>query len=269
MTDGYDAAARIDTSKMHPARVYDYLLGGKTNYVVDEEFAEGMIAVDATVRNTAMSNRWFMHRATRWLAGRGVGQYIDIGTGIPTEPNLHRIAQQADPTSRVVYVDNDPIVLRHAEALLDSTEEGSTDYVEADVRDPAQIVAKAGATLDLQQPVALSLIALLHFVADEDDAYGIVSRLVDALPAGSYLVIAHVTGDFSPEESAEVVARYRRAGSTLRPRTQKEVAQFFEGMDLVEPGLTLAPEWHPGLGPDQPPAGDISVPVYVGVARKR
>jgi hypothetical protein len=266
----YDAGAnRVDTSTAHSARVYDYFLGGKTNYPVDEELAETILAVDPTVRNTALVNRWFMHRATRWLSQNGVRQYIDIGTGIPTEPNLHRIAQEAAPASNIVYVDNDPIVIRHAEALLDSAPEGATDYIQADVRNPGRIIEAAGRIIDFGKPVALSVIALLHFVPDEDDAYGIVRRLVDALAPGSYLVLAHVTGDFDPENAEKVVALYRkRSGTTLRPRTREEVARFFQGMELVAPGLELAPQWHPELSRDESAAGDTPVPVYVGVARK-
>jgi hypothetical protein len=268
MTEYNAGPVRIDTSTAHSARVYDYLLGGKTNYPVDEKLAETVLAADPTVRNTALANRYFMHRAARWLADHGIRQYIDIGTGIPTEPNLHQVAQEAAPESRVVYVDNDPIVLRHAEALLDSTPEGVTDYLQADVRDPGRIIDAARKSLDFDKPVALSVIALLHFVSDEDDAYGIVRALVDELPPGSYLVAAHVTGDFDPERAEQVIALYRQQGTTLRPRSRPETARFFDGLELTDPGLVLAPEWHPGLGRNEPTLLDIPVPVYVGVARK-
>ncbi|MFG1804888.1 SAM-dependent methyltransferase [Streptomyces sp. NPDC049040] len=271
MTPSEPGTHRVDTTVPHSARVYDYFLGGKTNYPVDEALAKQVLLVDSTVTDTVRANRRFMQRATRQLAQEaGIRQFIDIGTGIPTEPNLHQIAQQAAPDSRVVYVDNDPIVLRHAEALLDSTPEGATDYVEADVRDPARIMEQAGQTLDFSRPVALSAVALLHFVPDEDDAHGIVRRLMEPLAPGSHLVVAHVTGDFDPDHAAEVVEIYRRQGTVLRPRTKAEAAAFFDGLVLTDPGLVLAPEWRPDRAEEEAAAASDGavVPVWVGVARK-
>ncbi|MET9428337.1 MULTISPECIES: SAM-dependent methyltransferase [unclassified Streptomyces] len=262
------AAVRIDTSKPHPARMYDWFLGGKDNYPVDEEMAKQLLTVDARGRDMARVNRAYMHRATRWLAAQGVRQYLDIGTGIPTEPNLHQIAQEAAPESRIVYCDNDPIVLAHAEALLRSTPEGATEYIQADAREPEVILERAGKVLDFGRPIALSMLALLHFVDDEDGAYELVHRLVEQLPSGSYLVLSHVTSEFDPEGAAKARALYQARGLTLRPRTREEFARFFDGLELVEPGVSLTAEWHPELGEAIPVAGDDPIPGYAGVARK-
>ncbi|MCP9956511.1 SAM-dependent methyltransferase [Streptomyces sudanensis] len=258
----------IDTSKPHPARIYDWFLGGKDNYPVDEEMAHQLLTVDARGRDIARVNRAFMHRATRWLGKAGVRQYLDIGTGIPTEPNLHQIAQQVAPESRIVYCDNDPIVLAHAEALLRSAPEGATAYIQADARDPQAILERAGEVLDFTRPVALSLVALLHFVDDEDGAYELVSRLVGRLAPGSYLVLSHITSEFEPERAAEARAMYQGRGLTLRPRSREEVARFFDGLELVEPGVTLGSDWRRELGEPVRVDSEGPIPVYAGVARK-
>ncbi|MEV7671849.1 SAM-dependent methyltransferase [Streptomyces sp. NPDC088752] len=259
---------RIDTSKPHPARMYDWFLGGKDNYPVDEAMARQLLTVDARGRDMARVNRAFMHRAIRWLSARGVRQFLDIGTGIPTEPNLHQIAQEAAPEARIVYCDNDPIVLAHAAALLRSTPEGATEYIQADAREPEVILERAGKVLDFDQPIALSMLALLHFVGDEDGAYELVSKLVDQLAPGSYLVLSHVTGDFNPEGAAQAAAMYKARGLTLRPRSRDELAAFFDGMEFVEPGVSLTAEWHPELGEPVPVPGDEPIPGWAGVARK-
>ncbi|MDX3065548.1 MULTISPECIES: SAM-dependent methyltransferase [Streptomyces] len=259
MTAGIPTS-RIDTSKPHPARVYDWLLGGKDNYPVDQEVGEKL---PAEARANAARNRAFMHRASAWLAREGVDQFLDIGTGIPTAPNLHQIVQAVTPRSRVVYADNDPIVLRHAEALLISSPEGATDYIHADVRRPEAILERAAEFLDFGRPVALSLIALMHFLPDDQDPYGIARRLVATLPSGSYLVLSHGTADQHPELRQETESAYRKGAIALRMRTRSEVEPFFDGLELVAPGLVSATEWH----------RDESAPVYersgfyVGVAR--
>ncbi|MEU3617888.1 SAM-dependent methyltransferase [Streptomyces sp. NPDC006872] len=261
-------AVEIDTSKPHPARMYDWYLGGKDNYPVDEAMGRQMLALDPRVPVMARVNRAFMHRSTRWLAENGVRQFLDIGTGIPTEPNLHQVAQQIAPDARVVYCDNDPIVLAHAAALLRSTPEGVTEYLQADVRDPAAIVEGARKILDLSRPVALSLVALLHFVSDDDGAHELVSRLLAELPSGSYLMMTHATADFSPEESAAATEKLKAAGVTLALRSREEFARFFAGLDLVEPGVAVVPEWHPELGEPVPGQDDGVIPGYGAVARK-
>ncbi|WP_330172691.1 SAM-dependent methyltransferase [Streptomyces sp. NBC_01498] len=259
----------IDTSRPHPARMYDWFLGGKDNYPVDEDMARQLLELNPLGREMAKCNRAFMHRAIRWLgANAGIHQYLDIGTGIPTEPNLHQIAQEVSPEARVVYTDNDPIVLRHAEALLRSSPEGLTEYIQADAREPDRIVEQAGKILDFDKPVALSLIALLHFVPDEDGAYELVRKLLEPLAPGSYVVVSHVTGDYDPAGSDKASELYKSKGVPLALRSREEVARFFDGLELVEPGVSLVAEWRPELGEVVPVPGDGLIPGYVGVARK-
>ncbi|MFD3922305.1 SAM-dependent methyltransferase [Streptomyces sp. NPDC058595] len=251
---------QVDTGKPHPARVYDWLLGGKDHYEVDRLVGERL---PPESKDGARQNRAFMHRAAAWLSGAGVTQFLDIGTGIPTEPNLHQIVQASMPTARVVYADNDPIVLRHAEALLVSTPQGSTDYIQADVRKPQDILRHARATLDFDRPIALSLIALMHFVPDDQAPYDIVSSLVDVLPSGSYLVLSHAASDIVPELSDKVVAEYAKGGIRLGFRTHAGVGRFFDGLELVDPGLVTAPAWFKDT---DAPAEEMSG-IYAGVAR--
>ncbi|MFC9847824.1 SAM-dependent methyltransferase [Streptomyces sp. NPDC060223] len=258
----------IDTSKPHPARMYDWFLGGKDNYPVDEEMAQQLLAVDPRVPVMAQVNRAFMHRSTRWLAQSGIRQFLDIGTGIPTEPNLHQIAQRVAPDARVVYCDNDPIVLAHAAALLRGTERGVTEYVQADVRDPDRILEQARKVLDFTQPVALSLVALLHFIPDEDGAYELVDRLLAELPSGSYLMLSHASGEFDKEKASLAAEMYRRRGLTMALRNRAEIARFFDGLELVEPGVVLLADWKPELGVVIVTEGDEPVPGYAAVGRK-
>ncbi|MFE0171341.1 SAM-dependent methyltransferase [Streptomyces sp. NPDC059002] len=254
------SGSRIDTSRAHPARVYDWLLGGKDNYPVDQDVAEKL---PPEARLNAMRNRAFMHRAAAWLAGNGIDQFLDIGTGIPTEPNLHQIVQGIVPSARIAYADNDPIVLRHAEALLVSSPEGGTDYIEADVRQPGAILEHARTFLDFERPIALSMIALMHFITDEEDPYGLTRTLVDALPSGSYLMFSHGTTDEHPHLVKSVTATYRKGEIPLRMRTRAEVEPFFEGLELLDPGLVTATRWYK----ESPaPAEELSG-FYVGVAR--
>ncbi|MEU9337695.1 SAM-dependent methyltransferase [Streptomyces sp. NPDC048290] len=250
---------RIDTSRPHPARVYDWLLGGKDNYPVDEAVGAKL---PPEARDAARQNREFMHRAVAWLAAEGVDQFLDIGTGIPTEPNLHQIVQGVRPDARVVYTDNDPIVLRHAEALLVSRPEGATDYVQADVRRPDEILEHARGVLDFDRPIALSLIALMHFINDDQDPYGIVGNLIGALPSGSWLVLSHASSDLFPELSDQVTAEYARGGIKLGFRDRAQVTRFYDGLELAEPGLVTATEWFQGTPPTSEPSG-----IYAGVAR--
>ncbi len=257
----------INTSVAHPARVYDYWLGGKDNYPADRQAAEHAIEAMPNIAVFARTNRAFLRRAVRFLAAEGgIRQFLDIGTGLPTSPNVHQVAQQIAPASRVVYVDNDPIVLVHARALLTSSPEGATDYLETDVRDPDKILQAAARILDFDRPVAVLVLATLQLIRDEDDPYGIVARLVNAVCSGSYLAISHPAKDVQVAGAAEAGARLGRlqvGGLTLR--TRAEVARFFEGLELVEPGLVQPQRWRPD--PDErSPAGEVTI--HCGVARK-
>ena len=249
---------QVDTSKPHSARVYDYLLGGKDNYAVDrmvgEQLPEG-------AREHAWQNRAFMHRAVAWLADQGIDQFLDIGTGIPTEPNLHQIVQAKNPKARIAYTDNDPIVLRHAEALLISDPAGATNYVEADVREPQTVIEYARGFLDFDRPVAVSLIGLLHFLPDDQDPYGIVRSLVASLSPGSYLVLSQGASDIISGD--EVTDGYGKGGIRLALRTRGEFSRFFEGLDVVEPGLVPTPDWFR----DTPTRPAENIGLYGGVAR--
>ncbi|MBH5131628.1 SAM-dependent methyltransferase [Streptomyces sp. HB-N217] len=265
---GQHPTAGIDTSKPHPARMYDWYLGGKDNYPVDEAMGRQMLTLDPRVPVMARVNRAFMHRATRWLAAHGTRQFLDVGTGIPTEPNLHQVAQETAPDAHVVYCDNDPIVLAHAAALLRGTPEGKTEYLQADVRDPDAVLEGAGKILDFDRPIALSLVALLHFVSDEDGAHDLVRRLLDALPSGSHLVMTHATADFTPEQSRAATEQLRAAGVTLALRSREEFTRFFTGLDLVEPGVQVPHLWHPELGAPVAGQEDGVIPGYGAVARK-
>jgi hypothetical protein len=261
--------ARIDTTRPHPARRYDYWLGGKDNFQADRDAAEAIAAVYPHIRTAARENRAFMQRAVRFLAAEaGVRQYLDIGTGLPTANNVHDVAQDVAPESRIVYVDNDPLVLTHARALLTSSAPGATAYIDADARDPEKILEDSAVrdTLDFSQPVALLLVALLHFVSDPDDPYAIVRRLVDALPPGSYLVLSHATFDpLDPDTIAAMNAVNEGITPKFRPRTLSEVTPFFDGLELLEPGIVSVSDWRPGPGPRPTPAEATG---YGAVARK-
>ncbi|MGI3224530.1 SAM-dependent methyltransferase [Streptomyces sp. GTA36] len=256
-------AEDIDTSKPHSARLYDYFLGGNDNYPADWEAASKVLKIFPGVKETARANREFMHRAARFLTNRGIQQFLDIGTGIPTEPNLHQIVQQITPSARVVYADNDPIVLRHAEALLQSTPEGSTAYADADVREPEAIISYAREHLDFEQPIALSLVALLQFVIDEQNPYQIVRTLLEPMIPGSYLILSH-PWEFDPETWDKIDTIYRQGGTPVRARSHSEVSRFFEGLELCDPGVVISTHWHP----DSEMQIRDQQPLYVGVARK-
>ncbi|MDF3143418.1 MULTISPECIES: SAM-dependent methyltransferase [unclassified Streptomyces] len=270
MTGSKAASTRVDTSRPHPARVYDWWLGGKDNYPVDEELARKILAVDSTVLRGARANRRFMHRAVRTAAEAGIRQFLDIGTGIPTEPNLHQVAQGVAPESKVVYADNDPIVLRHAEALLHGTAEGSTDYVHADVRDVDALLGRASQSLDFAEPIALSLVALTHYLGDDpdgDDVYGLLGKYVAALAPGSYLILSQVTPDLSPEAIEKAANHFRRSGTPFFPRSLAGFSRFFDGLELLGPGVIPVYGWRPEPEDVAAQAEGI-VPVYAGVARK-
>jgi hypothetical protein len=261
----------LQTDRPHSARVYDYLLGGKDNFPADREVAEADMRANPASRVGPRQNRAFLRRAVRYLtAEAGLRQFLDIGTGIPTSPNTHEVAQGVAPECRVVYVDNDPIVLAHARALLTSSPEGRTQYIDADLREPEQILASTQlrGTLDLSQPVGLLLFATMHLVADEQDPYGIVGRLVDALVPGSHLALSQITPDFAPEAWERTKEIAGRGGVTMRPRARADIARYFEGLEIIEPGLQVVHHWRPD--PDERPDDipDALVSMYGGVARK-
>jgi trans-aconitate methyltransferase len=255
--DPAELRRRIDTTRAHPARVYDVFLGGKDNYPVDREAAAAALAANPRGYLDVRHNRDFLRRAVTTLAKEdGIRQFLDIGTGLPTAENVHQIAQRVTPDARVVYVDNDPVVLAHARALLTSGPEGRTDYIDADLKDPAHILEQAAKTLDFDQPVALCLVAILHFVEDAE-AYPIVRGLVDALPSGSRLVLSHLTEDLNPESIRAVQRTYTERGFTFVLRSREDVERFFtgSGLALAEPGVVPAHHWRPDGGapvPEQP-----------------
>ncbi|QBJ89034.1 SAM-dependent methyltransferase [Streptomyces seoulensis] len=256
----------------HSARMYDYYLGGKTNYSVDREAAQAVIRLFPAIETVARVNRAYMHRAARYLAQRcGMRQFIDVGTGIPTAPNLHEVVQGVAPESRVMYIDNDPIVLVYADELLAGTPEGRTGYVQADATDPDAVLAavKAEGVVDLGKPVVLSLHALLHFIPDDRDPYRIVRRFMDHLAPGSYLSLTHCTGDFAPDTWAAVIDTYVQRGTPAQVRSRDEVERFFAGLELVDPGVVLAHQWHPEVGSGPGVLSDRLVSLYAGVGRKR
>jgi hypothetical protein len=268
--DAGQARLRVDTTKPHPARMYDYLLGGKNNFAVDRETAEKALQSWGTVRSAARENRAFLGRAVRFLvAEAGIRQFLDIGTGLPSANNVHEVAQDLVPSCRVVYVDNDPIVLAHARALLTSAPEGKTAYIHADFRDPEKILADPAVrdTLDFTKPVALMLVAIMHFVPDEADPRRTVTTLLDALPSGSYLVASHVTDEHDPDMLAGAGRAYQERGLIGQIRTSEEFAELaFTGLEMVDPGVVLVSEWRPqGSGP-RPMASEVNT--YGGVARK-
>jgi len=255
----------LNTSVAHPARVYDYWLGGKDNYAADREAAEAVIAVRPRILYDIRENRKFLIRAVRYLAAEaGIRQYLDLGTGIPTSPNVHEAAQEAAPASRVVYVDNDPIVLAHARALLTSTPEGATAYVAADARDTGTILREAAQVLDFSQPIAVMFLMILQYIPDEDEPQQIVARLIDAVPPGSYLAHSDTTGDVDSDRVATATARLnaRLGPAQLHRRTRDQIAGYYTGLDLVEPGLVFLPEWRALANPAH------LIPCYAGVARK-
>ncbi|HTU07745.1 MAG TPA: SAM-dependent methyltransferase [Trebonia sp.] len=268
MTGDTSEPPAFDTSVAHQARMYDYLLGGKDNYAADRAAVEQQLAISPDVAFSARANRAFLGRAVRYLAGEaGIRQFLDIGTGIPTAGNTHQVAQAIAPETRVVYVDYDPVVLAHARALLTSHPAGVTDYIDADLRDTPAILEQAAQLLDFTEPVAVTLIAILHVIPDSDDPYGIVATLMDAVPPGSHLAISHMASELLSRETRERLEHH--SGATMQQpltaRTREQMARFFDGLDLVAPGLVPVEEWRPDPG-----TGDMGESVlWCAVGRKR
>jgi O-methyltransferase involved in polyketide biosynthesis len=263
------AVAGFDTSVASPARIWNYWLGGKDNFAADREAATKMLEVLPSMPQLARMGRRLLVETVQELAGqRGVRQFLDIGAGLPAADNTHQVAQRTAPESRIVYADNDPVVIRHAEALLNSDPEGTTDYLLADLRDPEKILAGAARTLDFSQPVAILLLGVLHFIPDAEDPYGIVARLADGVPPGSFMVIGHGASDIQPEAAAELMRRYNQMSSaTLTLRSEEQVARFFDGLKLIEPGLMPLSEWWQS---ETPPQSDVlaSLIGYCGIGEK-
>ena len=241
----------FDTSVAHQARVYDYLLGGKDNYAADRAATAVWLKIDPELAFTVRANRALLGRVVGFLAGEaGIRQFLDIGTGIPTAGNTHEVAQAIAPESRVVYVDYDPIVLAHARALLTSSAAGATHYVDADLRDADTILGEASQLLDFTKPVAITLLAILHAVPDSDGPHAIVARLLDAVPAGSYLAISHAGSDLLDQEKQDGLMDVadRMIQNKITYRNSEQVLRFFDGTDLVAPGLVRVEDWRPGPG---------------------
>jgi S-adenosyl methyltransferase len=260
--------AGLDTQHAHPARVYNYWLGGKDNFAADREAAEQAIAANPGIVADVRANRAFLIRAVRCLAQEhGIRQFLDIGTGLPTASNTHEVAQAVAPEARIMYVDNDPVVLSHAQALLTRTPEGATAYLEADLRDVPAILRAAAQTLDFAEPVALMLLIVLHLIPDTDNPYGIVAGLLRALPSGSYLVLSHPASDIRTAQMAEMTSRVnqRMSGPKATMRDRAAIMRFFDGLELLDPGVVQPQQWRPEAGV---PSQD-QVTAWCGVARKR
>jgi hypothetical protein len=257
----------IDKSVPSPARMYDFWLGGKNNFEADRAAGQAVIDAFPGILPGVRANRAFLGRAVGYLAGEaGITQFLDIGTGLPVENNTHEVAQATRPESRVAYIDNDPIVLAHARALLTSAPEGATSYSEADVRDPDTILGLAAETLDFTEPVAITLLMILQLVPDSEDPYGIVARLMDATAPGSYLVISHPANDV---DKGEIVEAYDRLNQQLPEqatlRNHAQVAQFFEELEPVDPGVIQIHRWRPDRHQNDL---DLDIPAWAGVGRK-
>lgn len=260
------AGAGIDTTVPHSARIWNYWLGGKDNYAVDREAGDQYVKVFPGIVDIARAGRAFLARAVRYLAlEAGIRQFLDVGTGLPTVDNTHELAQRAAPASRIVYVDNDPLVLAHARALLTSTPEGVTDYIDADMRDPETVLARAAARLDLSQPVGLMIMGVMGHIPDDDEAQSIVQRLVAGLPSGSYLAMYDGLDSIS-DAMTEAQEEYDDTGAMpYKLRYRDQVRRFFDGLEFVEPGLVRCPQWRPD--PSQADAGADAI-TLAGVARK-
>lgn len=258
---------QIDTTVSHVARIWNYWLGGRDNYAVDREVGDQILHLLPDVARLARASRHFLARVVRYLAEEeGIRQFLDIGTGLPTVDNTHEVAQRVAPESRVVYVDNDPLVLAHARALLVGTAEGATSYIDADLREPEVILLEAARTLDFSRPVALTLMGILEFITDDAEAYSIVKRLMGALPAGSFLAMYDGTNVVHGEASDRIVEVWNASGSApLVLRTPERIGRFFDGLDVVEPGVVPVTRWRPEVGLFE--VEDVDA--FGGVGRKR
>ncbi len=272
-TQGADPAERsgggqrrtFNTSIAHQARIYDYLIGGKDNFAADREAGDAMIAAQPDTVAGLRANRQYMTRAVHYLAAEeGIRQFLDLGTGIPTAPNVHQVAQEVAPASRVAYVDYDPVVLSYARALMVGTPEGRTDFIDADLRDTDEILERSAQILDFSEPVAVTVLMTLHAITDADDPHAVIATIMRAMPPGSYLALTHPASDIDAERMAAMRERVNQLSFqqyTFRDRYQ--VSRFFDGLDLVAPGLVSVEQWHPAIA-----TGRV-IPVWAGVGRKR
>jgi hypothetical protein len=262
-----DLQVVIDTSRPHQARVYDYWLGGKDNFAVDREAAERALAVYPGLRRGVRAQRAFLANAVDYLSRTaGIRQFLDIGTGIPTANNTHEVAHAVDAEARIVYVDNDPVVLAHARALLTGSRPDTTSYLDADLRDTEKILTEAAALLDFEQPIGVLLIGILQLIPDEDDPRAIVARLMEAVPSGSWLAVFHPASDIMADQMGQVARHVsQNAVTPTTLRSKAEVLQFFDGLELVPPGLVQVHRWQPAEA--APDTGE-EVPGYAGLARK-
>ncbi len=260
----------IDATVSHSARIWNYWLGGKDNFAVDRVAGDRVAAMLPSIVTQARADRAFLGRAIHYLAGEeGIRQFLDIGTGLPTADNTHEVAQRVAPESRIVYVDNDPLVLAHARALLTSSPEGRCDYIEGDMHDPGRILARVAQTLDLARPTGLMLLGILHHIPDIAEAYQIVRQLVAALAPGSYLVINHSTSAIHGAAMEEAVRHWNEVGTpSMTLRTPEQITQFFAGLELVPPGVVSCSRWRPRLTSDSGWLPD-EVDEFCGVARRR
>ncbi len=260
----------IDTTVPHSARIWNYWLGGKDNYEVDRAVGEQIRQLHPMIGDYARADRLFLGRAVRYLAkDEEIRQFLDIGSGLPTVDNTHEVAQAAAPESRIVYVDNDPLVLAHAAGLLTSTPEGATDYIHADLRDADRILTEAARALDFSKPIALTMLGVVIFIGDDEDPYGKVRRFVDVLPSGSYLVLSHtVTRPDMPEVDAAVAFWNEHGTPRLTQRTPEQITRFFDGLELLEPGVVSCSRWRPEATPSGEPGEPGEVAMFGGVARK-
>jgi hypothetical protein len=261
--------AEVDTRRANVARVYDYLLGGTHNFLADQDVGRAIVAVEPNARAVGQANRAFLGRAVRYLAGTGIRQFLDVGSGIPTQGNVHEVVQDAAPGAHVVYADIDPVAIAHSKAILAGNPDAA--ILDADLREPATVLERAASTqlLDFSQPIGLMLLAVLHFIPDESDPWGIVETLRDALAPGSYLVVCHGTEEGAPGVAQAAEKVYQRAVSAdLRMRSRADILRFFDGFDLIDPGLVAIPYWRPDSAESLPQDPAKFWGGLAGVARK-
>jgi len=262
-----EAGPLIDASRPHSARIWNYWLGGKDNYAIDREVGDQVAEMLPSIVRQAREDRAFLARAVRYLADKeGIRQFLDIGTGLPTVDNTHEVAQRIAPESKIVYVDNDPMVLTHARALLTSSPKGRCDYLDADLRDPGRILDGASGTLDFGQPIALMLLGVLHHLTDDQEAHDVVGQLVEALPSGSFVAVNHATNKVHGKASDDAAAHWNEFGKpALKLRSVEQIAAFFDGLELVEPGVVSCSQWNV----EASPWGECDeVDEFCGVGRK-